>query len=81
MQPRFFLHQTSEVEMLVCRCAWHPRYYGHPLWHGVASWRGLAVRFTDGICDRCLRRLRADYRVMLERYHHEPEHVQTTPAA
>jgi hypothetical protein len=53
--------------MLICRCAWHRRYYHHPLWQGVASWRGFNVRFTDGICARCLARFRAEHRRLLER--------------
>jgi hypothetical protein len=53
--------------MIISRCAWHRRYHGRPLWSGVASWRGLFVRFTDGICARCLERFRSDHRGMLER--------------
>jgi hypothetical protein len=53
--------------MLIGRCAWHPRYYGHPAWQGVMSWRGFNVRFTDGICPRCLARFRAEHRRLLER--------------
>jgi hypothetical protein len=52
--------------MIICRCAWHPRYYGRPLWNGVASWRGLSVRFTDGICARCLARFRTEHHEMLQ---------------
>jgi transposase len=48
--------------MLIERCAWHLLYYGHPRWHGVTSWRGFNVRFTDGICPRCLERFRAEHR-------------------
>ena len=53
--------------MLIGRCAWHLLYYGHPRWHGVASWRGLNLRFTDGICPRCLERFRAEHQASLER--------------
>lgn len=53
--------------MIICRCAWHPRYYGWPLWNGVASWRGWCVRFTDGICPRCLERFRVEHRDVLQR--------------
>ena len=53
--------------MLICRCAWHPQYFGHPFWNGVVSWKGWAVRFTDGICPRCLKRFRATHRDVLER--------------
>ena len=53
--------------MLICRCAWHRRYYGYPLLSGVVSWRGLSVRFTDGICPRCLDRFRVEHRVFLNR--------------
>jgi hypothetical protein len=53
--------------MLICRCAWHRRYRGYPLVSGVASWRGWTVKFTDGICDRCLQRFRAEHQHYLER--------------
>ena len=53
--------------MLICRCAWHPRYYGYPLLTGVVSWRGIGFRFTDGICPRCLDRFRTEHRVFLSR--------------
>jgi hypothetical protein len=53
--------------MLIARCAWHPRYYGHPFWNSVVSWRGLAVRFTDGICPRCLQRFRSENQSFLDR--------------
>jgi hypothetical protein len=53
--------------MLIARCAWHPAYQGYPLWHGIASWRGLGIRFTDGICPRCLEHFRAEHRRFLER--------------
>jgi hypothetical protein len=53
--------------MLIGRCAWHVQYYGHPKWDGIASWRGFHVRFTDGICHRCLERFRADHQAALQR--------------
>ena len=53
--------------MLICRCAWHTRYYGYPRWTSVVSWRGVALRFTDGICAYCARRFRAEHRHLLER--------------
>jgi len=53
--------------MLICRCAWHPQYYGHPFWTGVVSWRGWRIKFTDGICARCLRRFRSEHRDSFER--------------
>ena len=53
--------------MLICRCAWHRRYYGYPLLSGVVSWRGFGVRFTDGICPRCLERFRSEHRTFLTR--------------
>ena len=53
--------------MLICRCAWHQRYCGYPLLNGVASWRGWTLRFTDGICEKCLERFRAEHRSFLER--------------
>ncbi len=51
--------------MLICRCAWHSRYRGYPLLNGIASWRGWNVRFTDGICEKCLERFRAEHRRFL----------------
>ena len=53
--------------MLICRCAWHQRYRGYPLLNGVASWRGWGVRFTDGICETCLERVRAEYQRYLQK--------------
>ena len=53
--------------MLICRCAWHQRYCGYPLLSGVVSWRGWTLRFTDGICEKCLERFRAEHRSFLER--------------
>jgi hypothetical protein len=53
--------------VLICRCAWHPRYQGYPLLNGVASWRGWSVRFTDGICRKCLERFRAEYKHYLQK--------------
>jgi transposase len=53
--------------MLIGRCAWHLLYYGHPRWHGVTSWRGFTVRFTDGICPRCLERFREEHHARLVR--------------
>jgi hypothetical protein len=53
--------------MLIGRCAWHVQYFGHPRWDGVASWRGFNVRFTDGICARCLERFRKEHRATLAR--------------
>ncbi|HXH81463.1 MAG TPA: hypothetical protein VNN07_00890 [Candidatus Tectomicrobia bacterium] len=53
--------------MLISRCAWHQRYHGYPLLRGLVSWRGWSVRFTDGICGRCLARFRLEHRRYLER--------------
>lgn len=53
--------------MLICRCAWHRRYFGYPLLSGVVSWRGWTLRFTDGICPRCLERFRSEHRGFLHR--------------
>lgn len=53
--------------MLICRCAWHTRYKGYPLVNGVVSWRGWTLRFTDGICEECLDRFRAEHRRFLQR--------------
>jgi len=47
--------------VLIARCAWHRTYYGRPAWGGVLSWRGLGLRFSDGICPRCLARLREEH--------------------
>ena len=47
--------------MLICRCAWHPRYFGHPHLSGVVSWRGWALQFTDGICGKCAQRFRSEH--------------------
>ena len=52
--------------VLICRCAWHPSYQGYPLLHGIASWRGWGVRFTDGICGKCLARFRAEHHRYLQ---------------
>jgi hypothetical protein len=61
--------------MLICRCAWHRRYHGYPLLSSVVSWRGWNVRFTDGICARCLERFRIEHRRFLTRH----AEVQTSP--
>jgi hypothetical protein len=58
--------------VLICRCAWHPFYQGYPLLSGVASWRGWRVQFTDGICDKCLARFRAEHRRFLHPRPAEP---------
>jgi Fe-S cluster biosynthesis and repair protein YggX len=34
---------------------------------GVASWRGWNVRFTDGICEQCLARFRAEHQRFLQK--------------
>jgi len=47
----------------------------------VASWRGWAIRFTDGICPRCLERFRHEHRDVLARRPSEPEPNLTTTAA
>ena len=56
-----------EDAVLICRCAWHRRYRGYPRLSGVASWRGWTVKFTDGICERCLQRFRAEHQRYLQR--------------
>ena len=58
---------VQEGAVLISRCAWHPHYCGYPRLGGVASWRGWTVRFTDGICVKCLERFRAEHRRFLER--------------
>jgi len=55
--------------MLIGRCAWHRQYHGYPLLQGVASWRGLGLRFTDGICERCLEQFRTEHRAFFRRRH------------
>jgi len=45
---------------------------------GVASWRGWNLRFTDGICEKCLERFRAEHRSFLER--RRPLDGRLTPA-
>ncbi len=68
--------------MLICRCAWHPRYRGYPLLNGIASWRGWNVRFTDGICEKCLERFRAEHhRFLRPRSRPAAEPVTTTTPA
>jgi hypothetical protein len=47
--------------MLISRCAWHRRYYGYTKILGINSWRGLQPNFTDGICQNCAARVRADH--------------------
>lgn len=64
--------------MLIGRCAWHPGYRGYPLLSGIASWRGWSVRFTDGICEGCLARFRAEHRRYLEK-RTESEPVSRAP--
>jgi hypothetical protein len=73
--------------MLIGRCAWHVLYHGHPRWEGVASWQGWNVRFTDGICPRCLERFREEHQAVLDRRRAEEsadapltEDVQEEPA-
>lgn len=62
--------------MLIGRCAWHPGYRGYPLLSGIASWRGWSVRFTDGICETCLVRFRAEH----QRYLQKPARAETVTA-
>ena len=47
--------------MLISRCAWHRRYHGYTKVIGINSWKGLQPRFTDGICQKCAARVRADH--------------------
>lgn len=48
--------------MLIRRCAWHLKYHGYRILFGIASWRGFRLRFTDGLCRRCVARHRAEWR-------------------
>jgi hypothetical protein len=52
---------------MICRCAWHPRYYGRSFWKGIASWRGWRIQFTDGICNQCAERFLAEHRSAIQR--------------
>jgi hypothetical protein len=66
--------------MLIGRCAWHLQYYGYPALSGVASWRGLSLRFTDGICPRCVAQFRTEHQHYLERRSLSPAgQVQESP--
>jgi hypothetical protein len=56
-----------EGAVLNCRCAWHPQDQGYPRLSGIVSWRGWGVRVTDGICESCLARFRAEHRRFLEK--------------
>src|ERR1043166_2625318 len=47
--------------MLISRCAWHRRYHGYTKILGISSWQGLQPSFTDGICQKCAARVRADH--------------------
>lgn len=67
--------------MMICRCGWHRKYYGYPLWNGVASWRGFWLKFTDGICARCLDEFRAEHRRFLESRSREPQITTSGHAA
>jgi hypothetical protein len=62
--------------VLICRCAWHRRYRGYPRLGRVVSWRGWNVRFTDGICERCLVRFRAEHQRFLEKRRPAPATVE-----
>ncbi len=65
--PSFFWQGVRAIAMMIGRCAWHRHYHGYPLLNGITSWRGFGVRFTDGICPRCLAQFRAEHRRLLER--------------
>jgi hypothetical protein len=65
--------------VLICRCAWHQRYRGYPLLNGVTSWRGWGVRFTDGICETCLERFRAEYQRYLQKRSDTPPRAAAAP--
>jgi hypothetical protein len=47
--------------VLISRCAWHRRYHGYTKVLGISSWEGLQLSFTDGICQKCAARVRADH--------------------
>jgi len=66
--------------MLIGRCAWHMLYHGHPRWEGVMSWQGWNLRFTDGICARCLGRFREEHQASLVR-RSDPQESALTPEA
>jgi hypothetical protein len=52
----------AKMRMLIRRCAWHLKYRGYRIVFGVASWRGFHLRFTDGLCGRCVVRHRSEWR-------------------
>jgi hypothetical protein len=45
------------------------------LLNGVASWRGWRVRFTDGICETCLQRFRAEHQHYLQKRSDTPPRI------
>ena len=49
---------AADHDVLISRCAWHPRYYGHSRLLGISNWRGLRIDFTEGICPKCAARVR-----------------------
>lgn len=49
--------------VVIRRCSWHRHYHGHHALYGIAAWGGWNVRFTEGICRSCARRLRRELRV------------------
>jgi hypothetical protein len=76
--PKVF---EGEDVVLICRCAWHQRYRGYPLLNGVVSWRGWSVRFTDGICETCLQRFRAEHQGYLQKHSDTPPRVTAAPTS
>jgi hypothetical protein len=43
------------------------QYHGRPRWDRIVSWHGFNVRFTDGICARCLEHFREEHQAALSR--------------
>ena len=56
------------MSVLISRCAWHRRYRGYPKLLGIVPGQGLHLSFTDGICQKCAERVRADHlRIRVDR--------------
>src|SRR5258706_4296500 len=47
--------------MFIRRCAWHRQYHGYGKVLGISSWRGWTITVSDGLCDGCGVRARAEW--------------------